>query len=311
MPVTESPLVPVAAAPPGHSYRRITVDPWSGACGAVVSGVDLAAGPDDETVAEIRRALLDHLVVFFRDQALDPATQAAVSRRFGPPSPVPFIEPIAEHAEVIAVVRESSETQSFAFGGIWHSDFSILPEPPMGSILHALEVPPYGGDTLWANQYLAYETLSPGLRRSLRNLEGVHSARDAYSPKMQAVHDLFRGMTVRTDESANRTQRHPVVRRNPETGRDALYVNQQYTVGLADWYPAEQRPLLDHLFAHSTQDAFTCRWRWRVGDVAFWDNRVVQHMAMGDVRGHRRAMHRTTVAGERPVPAPPEPEVVP
>jgi taurine dioxygenase len=120
---------------------------------------------------------------------------------------------------------------------------------------------------------------------------------------MQSIHDMFQGMTVHTDESANRTQIHPVVRRNPETGRDALYVNQQYTIGLADFWVTEQKPLLDFLFAHATQDAFTCRWRWAVGDVAFWDNRVVQHMAMGDSTGHRRAMHRTTVAGETPIAA--------
>jgi taurine dioxygenase len=301
--LAEAPLIPIPAAAEGHTYRRITVDRWSGACGAVISGVDLAAGIDDETVAEIRRAILDHLVVFFRGQHLDAAAQAAFTRRFGPYSPVPFIEPIADHPEVIAVVREASETQGFAFGGIWHSDFSILPEPPMGSILHALEVPPYGGDTLFANQYLAYETLSPGLRRTLRAIRGIHSARDAYSPKMQKVHDLFAGMTVHTSEEANRIQRHPAVRRNPETGRDALYLNPQYTIGLDEWWPDEQRALLDHLFAHATQDSFTCRWRWQAGDVAFWDNRVVQHMAMGDVSGHRRAMHRTTVAGEAPVPA--------
>ena len=301
MTVAEIPLIPVPAAPPGHVHRRITVDQWGGACGAVISGVDLAAGIDDETVAEIRRALLDHQVIFFRDQALDATAQAAFSRRFGPFSPVPFIEPVADHPEVIAVVREATETQGFAFGGIWHSDFSILPEPPMGSILHALEVPPFGGDTLWANQYLAFETLSPGMQQMLRGLQGVHSARDAYSPKMQAIHDLFAGMTVQTDESANRTQTHPVVRRNPETGRDALYVNQQYTIGLAGFWITEQQPLLDFLFAHATQDSFTCRWRWAVGDIAFWDNRVVQHMAMADSRGHRRAMHRTTVAGEPPV----------
>lgn len=300
MTATDIPLVPVPAAPEGHVYRRITVDRWSGAGGAVISGVDLAAGIDDETVAEIRRALLDHLVVWFRDQDLDPDAQAAFSRRFGPYSPVPFIEPIAEHPEVIAVVREASETQGFAFGGIWHSDFSILPEPPMGSILHAREVPPYGGDTLWANQYLALETLSPGMRQMLRGLRGVHSARDAYSPKMQSIHDMFAGMTVKTSEDANRTQVHPVVRRNPETGRDALYVNQQYTIGLDGFWATEQRPILDFLFAHSTQDSFTFRWRWQVGDIAFWDNRVVQHMAMADSTGHRRAMHRTTVAGEPP-----------
>jgi taurine dioxygenase len=297
---TVLPLVPVAASPAGAAYRRITVDRWAGACGAVVSGVDLAAGLDDETVAEIRRAILDHQVIFFRDQELDPTAQAAFTRRFGPYSPVPFIEPITDHAEVIAVVREASETQGFAFGGIWHSDFSFLPEPPMGSILHALEVPPYGGDTLFANQYLAFETLSRGLQTTLRGLTGVHSARDAYSPKMQKVHDLFAGMTVHTSEDANRVQRHPVVRRNPETGRDALYVNRQYTVGLDQWWPTEDRLLLDFLFDHATQDSFTCRWRWSVGDVAFWDNRVVQHMAMADFTGHRRAMHRTTIAGEPP-----------
>jgi len=153
------PLVPVAASPEGAGYRRITVDRWAGACGAVISGVDLAAGIDDETVAEIRRAILDHQVVFFRDQALDPTAQAAFTRRFGPYSPVPFIEPVADHPEVIAVVRESSEKQGLAFGGIWQSDLSFLDEPPMGSILHALEVPPYGGDTLFASQQLELETL--------------------------------------------------------------------------------------------------------------------------------------------------------
>ena len=303
MALAELPLIPVPAAPSGHRYRRITVEPYTGVAGAVISGVDLADPLDDSVVAEIRRALLDHVVVFFRGQELSAAQQAALSHRFGRYSPVPFIEPIAEHPEVIAVVREPTETQSFAFGGVWHSDFSFLPEPPAFSMLHALEVPPFGGDTLWANQHLAFETLSRGLQRTLRVLDGVHSARDAYSPKMQAVHDLFAGMTVHTSEEANRTQTHPVVRRHPETGRDALYVNRQYTVGLRDWWPTEQQALLDFLFAHATQDSFTCRWRWQVGDVAFWDNRSAQHMVMGDVRDHRRSMHRTTVAGDAPVAA--------
>jgi len=300
MTVAELPLIPVPAAPVGHAHERITVDPYSGVGGAVISGVNLADALDDQTVAEIRRALLDHLVVFFRGQSLSPGQQASVSHRFGPYSPVPFIEPTPEHPEVIAVVREATETQSFSFGGVWHSDFSFLPEPPAGSMLHALQIPPYGGDTLWANQYLAFETLSVGLQTVLRTIDGVHSARDAYSPKMQTVHDLFAGMTVRTSEDANRNQRHPVVRRHPETGREALYVNRQYTIGLAEWWPTEQKPLLDLLFEHSTQDSFTCRWRWQVGDVAFWDNRSAQHMVMGDVRNYRRAMHRTTVAGDAP-----------
>ena len=202
-------LVPVAAAPGGHAYRRITVERVAGACGAVVGGVDLAAGLDDETVAEIRRAILDHQVVFFRDQRLDPDSPVAFSRRFGPSSPVPFIQPIPEHAEVIAVVREATETQGYTFGGLWHSDFSFLPEPPFASILHALEVPPYGGDTIFANQTLAYSTLSAGMQSMLDGLTGVHSAVNAYSPKMQKVHDTFTGMTVHTSDEANRAQLHP------------------------------------------------------------------------------------------------------
>jgi taurine dioxygenase len=298
---TDLPLVPVAAAPEGHEYRRITVTPWSGVCGAVIAGVDLAADLDDGVIAEIRRAVLDHGVVFFREQSLSPEQQVRFSRRFGPYSPVPFVEPIAEHPEVIAVVREAQERHPYIFGGIWHSDFSFLPEPPMGSILHAVEVPPHGGDTLWANQHLAYRALSPGMRAMLAGLRGVHSAVNAYSPKMQAIHDTFAGMTVTTSEEANRTQEHPVVRVHAETGRKALFVNQQYTVGLAGFHGHESRLLLDFLFQHSTQHGFTCRWRWSPGDVAFWDNRSVQHMVMADVEGHRRYHRRTTVAGEAPI----------
>jgi taurine dioxygenase len=303
MTATDVPLVPVPAAPAGHEYRYVSVDRYAGACGAVIGGVDLSTELDDPVVAEIRRALLDHQVVFFRDQTLTPDEQVAFSRRFGPYSPVPFVEPIADHPEVIAVVREPSEQAGLVFGGLWHSDFSILPEPPMGSILHAIEVPPYGADTIWANQYLAYKGLSRAMRAMVEPLRGVHSAVNAYSPKMQPIHDLFAGMTVQTSDDANRTHEHPVVRRHAETAQLALYVNAQYTIALSGFHPHESKLLLDHLFQHSTQHAYTCRWRWAPGDVAFWDNRCVQHMVMGDVTGHRRYMHRTTVAGEAPLPA--------
>ncbi|HZP29520.1 MAG TPA: TauD/TfdA family dioxygenase, partial [Acidimicrobiia bacterium] len=170
----EVPLIPVPAAPEGHLYRRITVERVAGACGAVVGGVDLAHGvEDDDVVAEIRRAILDHHVVFFRGQRLTPDEQVAFSRRFGPYSPVPFVEPVAGHPEVIAVVREAEERQHYTFGSLWHSDFSFLPEPPFGSILYALEVPPYGGDTVWANQYDAYASLSKGMRSMLEGLVGL------------------------------------------------------------------------------------------------------------------------------------------
>ena len=293
-------LVPVPAAPAGAPYRHLRVTRVAGACGAVLDGVDLAGDLADDVVAEIRRAVLDHQVVFFRDQRLSPAAQVAFSRRFGPASPVPFIEATAEHPEVIAVVREASETQGFTFGSLWHSDFSFLAEPPFASILHALEVPPYGGDTLWANQALALQTLSSGMQRLLGGLVGQHSAVNAYSPKMQPVHDAFTGMTVHTSDEAKRVQCHPVVRRHPENGVPALFANPQYTVGLDGFAPHEAQPILDLCFRHAVRPEFTCRWRWSVGDVAFWDNRVVQHMAMADYGGHRRAMHRTTVAGDRP-----------
>ena len=300
MSVVTEPLIPIAAAPRGHDYRHVTVAPIAGACGAIIAGVDLATDLDDGAIAEIRRAVLDHQVVFFRGQHLDPEQQLAFSRRFGPFSPVPFIEPVAGHPEVIAVVREAEEAQQFTFGSLWHSDFSFLPQPPFGSILHALEVPPYGGDTLWANQILAFRSLSRGMQAMLEGLTGLHSAVNAYSPKMQPIHDAFSGMTVRTDDRANAVQQHPVVRVHAETGRKSLFVNAQYTIGLDGFAPHEAKPILDFLFAHSVRPEWACRWRWEVGDVAFWDNRCVQHMAMADFTGHRRSMHRTTVAGEAP-----------
>lgn len=301
MTATDVPRIPVPAAPMGHDYRCITVDRHAGACGAVIGGVDLAHDLDEPVIAEIRRALLDHQVIFFRGQSLTPKQQVAFSRRFGPYSPVPFVEAIAGHPEVIAVVRDPSEQAGLVFGGLWHSDFSFLPEPPMGSILHAIEVPPFGADTIWANQYLAYRGLSRAMRGIVERLRGVHSAVNAYSPKMQSIHDLFAGMTVQTSDEANRTQEHPAVRMHAETAQPALFVNAQYTIGLADCFPQESTLLLGYLFQHSTQHAYTCRWQWAPGDVAFWDNRCVQHMVMGDVTGHRRYMHRTTVAGEAPI----------
>ena len=158
-------------------------------------GVDLRALGDD-TVAALREAIVEHHVLFFRDQELTPDEQVAFSRRFGPSSPVPFVEPVAEHPDVIAVVREASESQRYTFGSIWHSDFSFLPDPRSRRSSTRNEVPPYGGDTIWANQELAYETLSRAMQEMLRGLRGVHSAVNAYSPKMQALHDTFAGMRV-------------------------------------------------------------------------------------------------------------------
>ena len=208
----------------------------------MLSGVDLAGDLDDETVAEIRRALLDHLVVFFREQRLYPEQQAAFTRRFGPYSPVPFIEPITDHRRGHrggpGSHRDARASPS-AGSGTPTSRFS--PEPPMGSILHALEVPPYGGDTLFANQYLAFDTLSRGLQTILRGTDRRAQRGGRDSPKMQQVHDLFAGMTVHTSDEANRTQLHPVVRRNPETGRDALVREPPVHRRTDEWWPTEHQ----------------------------------------------------------------------
>ena len=166
---------------------------------------------------------------------------------------MPFIEPVADHPEVIAVVREASEPQSYTFGSLWHSDFSFLPEPPFASILHALEVPPYGGDTIWANQQLAFEALSDGMRAMLAaGCSGVHSAVNAYSTKMQALHDTFAGMTVHTSDDAEAREHHPVVRVHPETGRSvAVRERAVHRRARRVRWSDESKPILDFLFEHS------------------------------------------------------------
>ena len=167
--------IAVPAAPCGHAYTAITVEPVSGVCGAVIGGVNLALELDDATVGEIRRAVIDHGVVFFREQSLTPSAQVAFSRRFGPYSPVPFVEAIPDHPEVIAVVREASERQGFTFGGLWHSDFSFLEDPPFASILHAIEVPPYGSDTLWGYNCISSYSPTGSYKSAPMNEQGLYA----------------------------------------------------------------------------------------------------------------------------------------
>ncbi len=265
----------------------------AGALGAEISGVDLKKQLPDETVGEIRRAFLEHLVVFFRDQALSPGEFMAFARRMGTPVEYPFVKGIEGFPEVIEVKKLEHERHNF--GGIWHSDTAYLEKPPMGSMLLARELPPYGGDTLFANQYLAYEALSPGLRQVLDGLKAVNSSANA---------DVSRTREDRVREQARTTEEfaaeHPVVRTHPETGRKALYVNVAHTARFAGMTKEESAPLLQYLFAHQVKPEFTCRFQWRVGSLAFWDNRCAQHNPVNDYHGHRRVMHRITLAGERP-----------
>jgi taurine dioxygenase len=268
----------------------------AGALGAEISGVDLGADLADETVAEIRRAWLDHLVVFFRDQDLGPDAFMAFARRIGEPVPYPFVDGIEGYPEIIAVAKLPQETVNF--GGIWHSDTTYLECPPMATMLVAREVPPAGGDTLFANMYAAYETLSPGMQHLLADLRAVSSSALADVSKTREDRIREHGGADATREYV---AEHPVVRTHPETGRRALYVNVAHTLRFVDMTEEESRPLLRYLFEHSVRPELTCRFHWEVGSVALWDNRCAMHDPINDYHGHTRVMHRITLAGDVPV----------
>ena len=278
---------------PVRSDRHIEVRPIAGALGAEIHGVDIARRLDGEVVSEIRQAFLDHLVIFFRSQTLTPERQLAFAQQFGEPMEYPQLKGLPECPLITPVVKLEHERVNF--GGVWHSDTAYLEQPPMGSMLYALEIPPYGGDTLFANQYLAYETLSEGLKKTLAGLVGINTSTkaDASKTREDRLREAGAEMKVLVGE-------HPVVRTHPETGRKALYVNVGHTTGFKGWTEGESRPLLDHLFAHQVRPEFTCRFRWEAGSLAFWDNRCAQHNPVNDYHGFRRVMHRVTLAGDRP-----------
>jgi alpha-ketoglutarate-dependent taurine dioxygenase len=268
------------------------VRPIAGALGAELHGVDLSAELSAATVGALRQALLDHCVIFFRDQDLPPDRFLALARRFGTPVEYPFLKGIEGFPEIITVSKLEHETINF--GGVWHSDTTYLREPPMATLLVAREVPEAGGDTLFANQYLAYETLSDGMQRLLAGLKGVASSAKADSSRT-------REDRIRSDGSEDArkllTAEHPVVRTHAETGRKALYVNRAHTVSFAGMTEEESAPLLEFLFRHQIRPEFTCRFRWSAGSLAIWDNRCAQHYAINDYAGHRRVMQRITLAG--------------
>ena len=275
--------------------KTIEVHKIAGALGAEISGVDLARDLDADTVAEIRRVWLDNCVVFFRNQDLSPARFLALAQRFGEPIEYPFLKGLDGFPEIITVAK--LEHEKINFGGVWHSDTSYLDVPPMATMLIAREVPPVGGDTLFANQYLAYETLSGGMKRLLDGLVALNASAKA---------DVTRTREDRLKDAKNPQARkdyvaeHPVVRTHPETGRKALYVNVAHTARFKDMSEEESAPILDFLFRHQARPEFTCRFHWEPGSIAFWDNRCAQHNPVNDYHGYRRMMHRVTVKGDKP-----------
>jgi taurine dioxygenase len=273
---------------------RPRVDRLAGAIGAVVSGVDLAS-IDDATVAELRSLWLEHLVLFFRGQELDDDAFLAFARRIGEPVEYPFVKGFDTHPEIIEVAKLPDETVNF--GGIWHSDTVYLEQPPMATMLLARELPPYGGDTMYANMYAAYEALSPAMREMLDGLRATNSSAMADVSKTREDRIRDRGAA---DDEQEFVATHPVVRTHPETGRKALYVNPAHTASFVGMTVEESSPLLEFLFRHSTRPEFTCRFRWQVGSLALWDNRCAMHNPINDYHGFTRRMHRITLAGDVP-----------
>ena len=280
------------------SYSHIEVTPLGGSIGAEISGMDLTAPMGDEVFAEVHDAFLGHLVLFFHDQALEPRSQHAFAKRFGEPARYPFVDGVDGFPEVTEIVKDEHERENF--GGGWHSDTTYTECPPMATCLHAKRVPAAGGDTLFANMYLAHETLSDGMKSLLDGLKGVSSA------ALKSVGGASRPLGSASLKSRNADlvdgmqAVHPLVRTHPETGRKTLYLNSLHTVRIDGMREDESRPILDYLFRHIVRPEFTCRFRWRAGSLALWDNRAALHNPINDYHGHRRVMHRVTITGDRP-----------
>ncbi|SDO04424.1 taurine dioxygenase [Pseudomonas jinjuensis] len=274
----------------------MNIEPLSPALGAVVTGIDLSHPLDDTQHRSIEQALLQHQVLFFRDQPLQPAQQARFAARFGDLHIHPIYPGVPEQREVIVLDTAITDMRDNA---IWHTDVTFLETPALGAVLAAKQVPAYGGDTLWASGTAAFEALSKPLQKLLDGLTATHDISKSFPQERFGATDadLARLEQARRDHPP---RVHPVLRTHPVTGRKALFVNDGFTIRINELEPAESRALLELLFAHASRPEFTVRWRWKANDVAFWDNRVTQHYATDDYRPQRRVMHRATILGDRP-----------
>ncbi len=273
--------------------KHIEVRPLHAALGAEIQGVDVSRPLTEAVIAEIRKAFLQHLVVFFRDQQLSPLQLVEFARLFGEPMPYPQLKGLADCPLVTPVIKLEHETNNF--GGVWHTDTAYLNRPPMASLLYAVETPPRGGDTLFANQYLAYESLPADIRQRIEHLIAVNS-----SAKVEASRTRVDRQRDSGDQLKVLVAKHPAVRSHPETGRKSLYVNVGHTTHFEGWTRQESEPLLSALFEHQIRPEFLCRFHWQPGSLAFWDNRCTLHFPVNDYHGSRRVMHRVTLAGDKP-----------
>jgi taurine dioxygenase len=275
--------------------------PLTGTIGGEITGIDLRQPISEDLAGSLKDALARHQVLFFHDQHLSLDQLKAVTRAFGPAMKLPYVQPLEGEPEVIRVLKEADE-KGGVFGGDWHTDFSFLERPPAGSLLAAAVVPPYGGDTIWVSQALAWETLPEPLQQLLKGRDAVHVGKP-YGVKWAPPQKERAGASIkmtRGDPEADTERAHPAVIKNPLTGRAAAFLNPLYVTRLEGLSEAESRPILDQIQRHATRPEFCCRFRWSEGALAVWDNLFTQHYAVNDYQGHRRLMFRTTFAGPTP-----------
>lgn len=270
------------------------VKPLTPAVGAEVTGPDLTETLSGELAGRLRSALWEHQLLVFRDQHLDIAAQKRLTRVFGAIMRLPYVAPLADDPEVIAVLKEASERKVGVFGGNWHSDFSFLKQPPSGSVLNAVEVPEIGGDTLWANQIAAYEALPADLKDIVDGRDAIHVGRP-YGVKFPTPVALRSSIPMsRNNPEADEETYHPAVMTHPHSGCKALFFNPIYTTRFDGMTEAESAPVFDALYKHCTRPEFCCRLHWTPGTVVIWDNRTTLHYAVNDYDGFRRLLYRTT-----------------
>lgn len=290
------------------SYERFDVKPVTSSLGAEISGLDLSKPVDDRVFEDLYRAFIEFQVVFVLDQDLSRENQMEISRRFGEPVIVPFLDHMPDYPYIVDLVKEPNEQNISNFGGEWHSDYSFLPAPPSTTAVYAIEVPPYGGDTIWANMYQAYDTLTNGMKRLLDGLNVIHRGtpfgtrgqpEDGRRTDADGRPIPLRSPTSitlhRNRPEADAEQSHPIVAVHPVSRRKALFINQLYMVRIEGVSARESKPILESLYTHSTQPEFVCRHRWKAGTLAIWDNRCTQHYALNDYDGFRRVMNRTQI----------------
>ena len=267
----------------------------AGALGAELGNVDLAQQHDPEQLDEVRDALHEFGVIVLRNQDITSDQYLAFARHFGDILPYPLVQGLPDHPDIVPVLKKEDERVNF--GGIWHSDTTYLERPPMGSMLLAKKLPPQGGDTIWSNMMMAYETLSDGMKATLDGLIAINSSKKGSAAATRADR---RKDAAKNDSGLATTAEHPVIRTHPATGKKSLYINFGHTTHFKGMTEAESKPILEFLFKHQIRPEFTCQLRWEIGMLAFWDNRITQHLPINDYHGYRRLLHRITLAGEKP-----------